>query len=61
MVKNLPPNAGDKGLIPNQGTNIPHAAGQLSLCTTAREKPTRGLERSLVPQLRPMQPKINEE
>ena len=44
MVKNLPSNAGDKGLIPDQGTNIPHAAGQLSPCTTAREKPTRGLE-----------------
>ena len=53
MVKNLPSNAGDKGLIPDQGANMPHATGQLSLCTTAREDPTRGQERSLVPQLRP--------
>ena len=28
-VKNLPSNAGDVGLIPGQGTKIPHAAGQL--------------------------------
>ena len=28
MVKNLPANAGDTGLIPGLGTNIPHAAGQ---------------------------------
>ena len=33
MVKNLPCNAGDTGLIPGQGTRIPHAMGQLSLCT----------------------------
>ena len=30
MVKNLPSNAGDAGLIPGRGTKIPHAAGQLS-------------------------------
>ena len=30
MVKNLPSNAGDVGLIPGQGTKIPHATGQLS-------------------------------
>ena len=30
MVKNLPCNAGDVGLIPGQGTMIPHAAKQLS-------------------------------
>ena len=29
-LKNLPSNAGDKGLIPGQGTKIPHALGQLS-------------------------------
>ena len=29
VVKNLPSNAGDAGLIPGQGTKIPHAAGQL--------------------------------
>ena len=30
--KNLPSNAGDKGLIPGGGTKIPHALGQLCLC-----------------------------
>ena len=29
MVRNLPSNAGDLGLIPGQGTKIPHAEGQL--------------------------------
>ena len=37
MVKNLPCNAGDSGLIPGWGTKIPHAAGQLSLSTTNME------------------------
>ena len=31
MAKNPPYNAGDVGLIPGQGTKIPHAMGQLSL------------------------------
>ena len=30
VVKNPPSNSGDTGLIPGQGTKIPHAAGQLS-------------------------------
>ena len=30
MVKNLPANAGDMGSIPDWGTKIPHATGQLS-------------------------------
>ena len=30
LVKNLPGNAGDVGLIPGQGTKIPQAAEQLS-------------------------------
>ena len=30
VVKNPPPNAGDMGSIPGQGTKIPHAARQLS-------------------------------
>ena len=34
VVKNLPCNAGDVGLIPGLGTKIQHAAGQLSLCPT---------------------------
>ena len=37
VVKNLPFNAGDTGLIPGQGTKIPHAAGQLSPHTATRE------------------------
>ena len=36
-VKNLPYNAGDVRSIPGQGTKIPHAAGQLSLCATTTE------------------------
>ena len=45
-VENLPSNAGDVGLIPDRGTKIPHAAGQLgwacapqlkSLSTTTTE------------------------
>ena len=31
MVKNLPSNAGDMGLIPARATKIPHAARQLRL------------------------------
>ena len=30
VVKNLPSNAGNAGLIPGRGTKIPHAAGQIS-------------------------------
>ena len=37
MIKNLPSNAGDVGLIPGRGTKIPHAAGQVSPCATAME------------------------
>ena len=36
-VKNPPYNAGDMGLIPSQGTKIPHAAGQLSPQATTTE------------------------
>ena len=36
-VKNLPSNAGDEGSILGQGTEIPHATGQLSPYTTTRE------------------------
>ena len=39
VVKNLPANSGDGGSIPDQVAEIPHAAGQLSLRTTTREKP----------------------
>ena len=54
MVKNPPSNAGDVGSIPVQGTTIPHAAGQLSLHTTTREKPARRNED-------PVQPKLKKE
>ena len=36
MVKNLPSNAGDKGLIHGLGIKVPHAAGQLSPCAKLR-------------------------
>ena len=36
-VKNLPCNAGNADSIPDAGTKIPHASGQLSPCTTTRE------------------------
>ena len=39
VVKNLPSNAGDA--ILGQGTKIPHAMGQLSLCITTREMKTK--------------------
>ena len=37
VVKNLPAKAGDSGLTPDQGTKIPHAAGQPSLLTIPGE------------------------
>ena len=37
VVRNLPSNADDEGLILGQGNKVPHAAGQLSLCPAARE------------------------
>ena len=37
VVKNLPSNARDVGSTPGQGTEIPHAAGQLSSHTTTTE------------------------
>ena len=36
VVKNLPSNAGDMGWTPGWGTEIPCAAGQLSLCAATR-------------------------
>ena len=46
VVKNLPSNAGNTGLIPGPGSKIPHATGQQSPCTTASY-------RAYTPQLRP--------
>ena len=40
MVKNPPSSAGDMGSIPGQRAKIPHAAGQLSPHTVARETRT---------------------
>ena len=37
VVKNPASSAGDMGSIPGQRTKIPHAGGQLSLCTTTTE------------------------
>ena len=37
MVKNLPCNTGDSGLIPGQRTKVPHAAEQISPHTTTGE------------------------
>ena len=34
VVKNLPCNEKDMGSIPGEGTKIPHATEQLSLCAT---------------------------
>ena len=34
MVRNLPYNAGDMGLIPSWRTEIPYVTEQLSLCAT---------------------------
>ena len=36
LVKNSPSNAEDAGLIPGQGTKIPHALGKLTLCAATR-------------------------
>ena len=39
MVKNPPSKAGVSGWIPGQGSKIPHAVGQVSPRTAARENP----------------------
>ena len=49
VVKNLPSNAGDAGLIPGWGTKIPHAMGQLSSRATTTELACLN-ERACVPQ-----------
>ena len=38
VVMNLPSNVGDAGSVPGQGAKFPHAMGQLSQCTAARER-----------------------
>ena len=51
MVKNLPSNTGDVGLIPGWGTKIPYAGEQLSPHATVRKV--------FVSQLRPSAAIIN--
>ena len=58
VVKNPPTNAGDAGSIPGQGTKIPRAAGQLSLCATTREKPVCCNKRSRMPQRKTHVPQL---
>ena len=65
VVKNLPSNAGDMGLIPHRGTKIPQAVGQLSphaatteptcsrACMPQLERPCTITREAHVPQLRP--------
>ena len=57
VVKNLPSNAGDVGLISGRGAKIPHAVEQLSLRDTTTEPTALQLEcrikRSGVIQQRP--------
>ena len=42
MVENLPSNAGEVGLIPDKGTRIPHAVGQLGLQAAIVERVLSG-------------------
>ena len=55
VVKNLPSNEGDVGLISSQGSKIPHAVEQLNPCTTTIEpvlySPRSCNHRTLTPQL----------
>ena len=54
VVKNPPSNAGDTGLIPGQGTKIPHAVGQLlSPKATTREAWDGMKDPACLPHLRP--------
>ena len=50
MVRNPSCNAGDAGSIPGQGTKIPHAAGQISLCAATTDPACRNWG-ACVPQL----------
>ena len=45
-VKNLPSSAGDVGLIPGQGTKIPHAVGQVCLSVATRDVCVLQLEKA---------------
>ena len=45
-AKNLPSNAGDVGLIPGQGTKIPHAVVQVCLSVATRDVCVLQLEKA---------------
>ena len=53
VVRNPPANAEDMGLIPGQGTKIPHAVGKLSLHTATTESKCHSWREVCVPQWRP--------
>ena len=53
VVRNLPSNDRDTGLIPPRRTKLPPASGQLSQRATARKKPMHCNVRSRMWQLRP--------
>ena len=64
VVKNLPSNAGDTGLIPGRETKILHVVGQLNLYATTREagpdngdpaQPQKNRDRKLGPDAWPSQ------
>ena len=48
MIENPPCKAGDLSLTPGQGTRIPHATEQLSLCATTLEPVLRARELQLL-------------
>ena len=48
MVKNLPYNGGDMGLIPGRGTRIPHASEQLSSYVATTEPVHSGAQAPLL-------------
>ena len=56
MVKNAPSNAGDSGTIPAQGTEIPHATGQLSPHATTTELVRLNERACMLQTIEPMHP-----
>ena len=53
VLRNLHDNTGDAGLIPGQGTKIPHALGQLSPYTATRESLCTTSNESVLPKENP--------
>ena len=56
MVENPPLNAGDTDSIPDQGTKIPHAMGQISLRTSARSLGATAREKTVCCNEEPARP-----